>query len=308
MQLRRPMQSYPELTIATTIHNNLERWMEMALSLEREVGLPCEIVVVDDGSATLAEIKVLKSPVRLLRNAVPKGFCGASNQALMEVKTPFALLLDADITFLPGDFHAVFESFKSLSRLAWCNFMQVSKDGQTCGSGEESQPPALIYAFGNFATERWWKLEQAITKPVLLNDRVHDMLIAHSSSTFVRMEAFRQINGFDLRYWQCQSDNDVCLRLKKAGWQVGLDQIYTVQHDGVGGKTGGTRRVYDLYRGRLLLYETHEPFSRVYLRILLSLRHLAETIVALFSQKKEDHLRPSFRFHLALSALRGYPR
>jgi GT2 family glycosyltransferase len=124
----------------------------------------------------------------------------------------------------------------------------------------------------------------------------------------VRMEAFREINGFDLRYWQCQSDNDVCLRLKKKGWLVGLDQIYTVQHDGVGGKTGGTRRVYDLYRGRLMLYETHVPLSRLYLRVLLSLRHLGETVVAWVRHNKEDHLRPSFRFHLAVSALRGYPR
>ena len=70
--------------------------------------------------------------------------------------------------------------------------------------------------------------------------------IAHSSSCFVRMEAFRQIDGFDPRFWQCESDNDVCLRLGRAGWQVGVDREYALRHDGIGGRTGGQSRVYDL--------------------------------------------------------------
>src|ERR1700722_18202433 len=110
----RIMSSYPDLTIATTIHNNLDRWMEMALSFERESGLPAEIVAVDDASSSPIVISGLQSPLRLLRNDIARGFGAASDQALREVKTPFAFLLDADITFLPGDFRAAFDSFKSL--------------------------------------------------------------------------------------------------------------------------------------------------------------------------------------------------
>jgi len=299
--------SLPDLSVATTIHNNVDRWMEMAFSLEKEACLPFEIIVVDDGSKVPADIKGLRSPVRVVRNEKPRGFCGASNQALNEVKTPFGLLLDADITFLPGDFLAVFESFKSLPKLAWCNFQQLNREGINSGSGEEDIPPASVYALGNPAIERWWRWRMATYKIEHLNPRVQTMVVAHSSSTLVRMAAFREINGFDLRYWQCQSDNDVCVRLIKAGWQVGLDQIYTVVHDGIGGKTGGKKRVYDLYRGRLLLYETHWPSSRFYLRFLLFFRHLAEAVVAVFDRNPEDHRQPSFRLHLALRALIGYP-
>lgn len=202
----------------------------------------------------------------------------------------------------------MFESFKSLPRMGWCNFRQENKEGVRGGSGEEVIPPPSVYALGNPAVEAWWRWRIKRYKVALVNPRVQSLLVAHSSSTLVRMEAFHAINGFDLRYWQCQSDNDLCLRMIKAGWQVGLDQAYTVQHDGIGGKTGGTRRVYDLYRGRQLFYETHWPQSRFYLRFLLFLRHLAETVVAFFAGKREDHLRPAFRFHLATSALRGYPR
>jgi GT2 family glycosyltransferase len=300
--------SFPELSVATTIHNNLDRWMEMALSLEKEACLPLEIIVVDDGSKIPAQITGLKSPVRIIRHETPHGFCGASDRALREVTSPYAFLLDADITFLPGDFAAAFESFKSLPRLAWCNFQQVDRDGTNSGSGEEAIPPPFIYALGNPAIGVWWKREMARYKIVHLNSRVQAMVVAHSSSTLVRMEAFHEINGFDLRYWQCQSDNDVCVRLGKAGWEVGLDQLYNVVHDGIGGKTGGKRRVYDLYRGRVILYETHWPWSRFYLRFVLFLRHLAEGVVAMFDGNPEENRRPSFRFYLALTSLIGYPR
>ena len=301
------MDSYPDLTLATTIHNNLERWMEMAVSFEREAGRPSGIVAVDDASATPAIITGLQTPVRLLRNERARGFGGASDQALRGVTTPYALLLDADITFLPGDFRAAFEAFKAQPRLAWSNFQQVSADGVKGGSTEEILPPAWVYGLGNQVTGRWLKRKEAAFHPEMLSDRQQAVPIAHSSSAFVRMEVFREIGGFDPRFWQCQSDNDVCLRLGRAGWKVGVDKIYTVRHDGVGGRTGGTARIYDLYRGKLLLYETHRPSSRLYLRPLLTLRHLAEAVVSgLRPGEKPEHLRPGFRLRLAASALQGY--
>jgi GT2 family glycosyltransferase len=282
--------------------------MEMAVSFEREVGLVSEIVVVDDASAVPVKIEGLRSPVRLLRNETARGFCGASDQSLREVRTPFALLVDADITFLPGDFSGAFNAFRSLPRLAWSNFQQVSVEGTRGGSSEEALPPAWIYGLGNQVTSRWWRWKYRSLHPVLLSDRQQRVPMAHSSSALVRMEAFREINGFDLRYWQCQSDNDLCLRLGKAGWLVAVDRIYSVQHDGAGGRTGGKSRVYDLYRGKLLLYETHRPLSRLYLRSMLFLRHLLEAVVAgVRGSGSDDHLSPAFRYHLAVSALKGYP-
>jgi GT2 family glycosyltransferase len=302
------MDSYPDLTLATTIHNNVERWLEMATSFERECGVAAEIVVVDDASHVPAAITGLTSPVRLLRNEKARGFGMASDQALKEVRTPFALLVDADITFLPGDFRAAFAAFQAQSKLAWSNFRQVSAQGEEGGSSEGVLVPPYIYAMGNQVTGRWLKGKESSLRPVLLGDRIEAVLIAHSSSALVRMEAFRQIGGFDPRFWQCQSDNDVCLRLGRAGWKVGRDPNYTLRHDGIGGKTGGTARVYDLYRGRLLLYETHRPGCGLYLRPLLAARHLAEAVVsALRGGNPPEHLKPGFRLKLARGALRGYP-
>lgn len=300
---------FPDLSLATTIHNNLDRWMEMALSFEQHVGTVAEICVVDDGSTVPAKIEGLRSPVRLMRNATPHGFCGASDEALQAVKTEFAFLLDADITFLPGDFKSAFAGFKGVKRLAWSNFQQIGISGEVGSPSEERLPPAWVYGLGNQVQWRWSKWKQKTSKGDWLSGRIKGVAIAHSSSTLVRMEAFREIGGFDRRFWQCESDNDLCLRLRQAHWKVGVDQLYTVRHDGIGGRTGGKKRIYDLYRSRLMIYEIHRPHSRAYLRKMLGMRHLMEgTVAKVIGRKRDDHLSPDFRFRLASAAFKGYPK
>ena len=306
---RMSQPDFPDLSLATTIHNNVERWMEMALSFEQHVGTVAEICVVDDGSTVPAQISGLRSPVRLMRHETPGGFCAASDEALNAVSTPFAFLLDADITFLPGDFRNAFAAFKSLPRLAWSNFQQIGASGTVGSPSEDRLPPAWVYGLGNQVQWRWSKWKAKTSKGEWLSGRIKGVAIAHSSSTLVRMQAFREMGGFDRRFWQCESDNDLCLRLRKAGWRIGVDQIYTLRHDGIGGRTGGKKRIYDLYRSRLMIYEIHRPASRSYLRKMLGLRHLAEGAAAkILGRKRTDHLSPDFRFHLANAAFKGYPK
>lgn len=298
--------SLSNLTLASTIHNNVTRWMEMAVSFEEHVGIPNEIVVVDDGSAEPVSITGLKSRIRLIRHPVALGFCAASTVALRAVTTPFGLLVDADITFLPGAFTAAFACFQQAARVAWCNFSQIDRVGSKGSSVDRVIPPAWCFGLGNQVTACWIKSKTGFAT-VCANDKIEHVAIAHSSSVFVRMSAYESVGGFDLRYWQCQADNDLCRRLYKRGWAVGIYSGYCVIHDGIGGKTGGVRRVYDLYRGQLMFYETHEPWSRFYLRPLLALRHLAEALCLWIRPRKGAHLRPAWRLVLAWQALRAYP-
>jgi GT2 family glycosyltransferase len=120
------------------------------------------------------------------------------------------------------------------------------------------------------------------------------------------MKAFQAIGGFDPWYWQCQSDVDLSLRLRRNGYGVGVDLGYEVKHDGAGGKSDDPARVLDLYRARLHLYEESYPLSRIYLRPLLFLRHLAEVVwfaIARFFGK-EDRL--TSRVQMLKRAFHGY--
>jgi N-acetylglucosaminyl-diphospho-decaprenol L-rhamnosyltransferase len=298
------MTSFEDLTLATTAHNNAQISAEMLRSFEANLGRVEEIVVVDDGSGESYSAPALSAPVRVIRNENALGFCKASDLALREVRTKYALLADADILFEPGDFAGGYSEFRR-GNWAWVNFRQISFQGVPQSAYEQPMMPPLVFAAGNQAFRFWEKFQSGPAEP-WAEHRIVEVEAAHSSCTLVNMEAFRAVGGFDPWYWQCQSDVDLSLRLRQNRHRVGIDFGYRVKHDGAGGKGGGPARVLDLYRSRIYLYEKFHPSSRFYLRPLLLVRHVFElgwfALVALF--KKEPRLQ--LRLEMLKGVLKGY--
>ncbi len=298
------MMSFDDLTIATTAHNNSAMSSAMLKSFSDNVGSVREIVLVDDASVPPTTVLSVASPIRIVRNEKALGFCKASDTALRGVATPYALLVDADVLFEPGDFVGGFDEFKK-GNWAWVNFRQVNFQGEPQSSYEDPLMTPWLFAVGNQIAD-WWERGSRSPRPTDDRHRIAPVEVAHSSATLVKMDAFRTIGGFDPWYWQCQSDVDISLRLRDAGYGVGVDLGYTVKHDGAGGKTGGSARVLDLYRSRVHLYEHAFPLSRFYLRPLLFLRHLAEVFwfAAIAPFKRDERL--ASRIVMLKGVLYGY--
>jgi N-acetylglucosaminyl-diphospho-decaprenol L-rhamnosyltransferase len=297
------MTHFSDLTLATTTHNNFQMLASMLGSFETNLGTVDKIVIVDDGSSRPCPLPPVSSGVRLIRNELPHGFCQASDMALRAVRTKYALLVDADVLFEPGDLAGGYVEFQK-GNWAWVNFRQTNFQGQPQSGYDRRLMPPWVFAAGNQALRLWEKFQPRTV--AASGQRIVEVEAVHSSCTLVNMEAFRAVDGFDRWYWQCQSDIDLSLRLRKAGRRVGVDLGYTVKHEGAGGKTGGISRVLDLYRSRLHLYENFYPASRYYLRPLLFVRHLFElgwfALVALF--KNEPRL--PMRIEMVKGVLKGY--
>ena len=297
------MSHFADLSLATTTHNNYQMLADMLRSFENNLGTVDKIVIVDDGSRRPCALPPVSSGVRLIRNEQPHGFCQASDMVLRAVRTKYALLVDADVLFEPGDFAGGFAAFQK-GNWAWVNFRQTNFRGAPQAGYEQPLMPPWIFAAGNQALKLWEKFQRP--PAAAPGERIVEVEAAHSSCTLVNMEAFRAVDGFDHWYWQCQSDIDLSLRLRKAGWRVGVDLGYGVKHEGAGGKSGGAPRVLDLYRSRVHLYEEFYPSSRLYLRPLLFVRHLFElawfAMVALF--KNEPRLQ--MRIEMVKGVLKGY--
>lgn len=273
------MRRWEKLSLATTVHNNAALSSRMLSSFEEQLGELFEVVIVDDASSRplMEDPPRLRSPVRILRNERAAGFCAASDQALSAVTTPYALLVDADVIFLPGDFAGGFEAFCRTPGLAWCTFRQLGSDGKVGDAHIAELPPPWIFGLGNQAGALWsrWRAKPVVPE---VEGRIAFVEIAYSSIAMVDREIYRKVGGFDRDYWQCETDPAFCLRLGRAGYKVGVDFGYTAIHEGVGSKTGADPRAFDLYRGRLMLYEQFFPSCRPYLRPLLWARHLAELL------------------------------
>ena len=294
---------FDDLTLATTVHDNVGMCVAMLRSFENNLGGVAGVIVVDDASEMPPQFPSFNSPVFTLRNETALGFCKAADRALREVTTPYALLVDADVLFEPGDFQGGYSEFKR-DKWAWINFRQTSFEGFPQDSYEHPLMPPWVFGAGNQVFAAWQKLQRA-PKP-RPGERIAKVDAAHSSCALVRMEAFRGVGGFDLAYAQCQSDVDLSLRLRERGHRVGVDLGYQIKHHGAGGKSGQFARVLDLYRARLRLYERAYPRSRSYLRPLLFTRHALELIwFALLAPFKKDP-RLHTRVELLKGVLKGY--
>ena len=297
------MMRLRDLTLATTAHNNAEMSADMLRSFEQHVGLADEIVVVDDASKHAFAPPDLQAPVRVIETDTPHGFCKASDLALQSVRTRYALLVDADVLFQPGDFAGGYAEFQN-GHWAWVNFRQVNFQGASQDAFEQPLMPPWVFAAGNQVLAWWEKFQH---RPVGLHgSRILEVQVAHSSCTLVEMEMFREVGGFDSWYWQCQSDTDLSLRFREKGFRVGVDTGYCVKHEGTGGKTGGASRVMDLYRSRVRLYEKFYPSSRFYLRPALFVRHLLELVWFGFRSLYSPDPRLRLRLAMVKGALHGY--
>jgi N-acetylglucosaminyl-diphospho-decaprenol L-rhamnosyltransferase len=297
---------FEDLTLATTVHNNAEMSAAMLRSFAANVGAVAELVIVDDASATPIRPPDLPNiPARVVRNESALGFCKASDLALREVHTRYAMLVDADVLFQPGDFRGGYDEFRA-GQWAWINFRQVSLGGVPQNSFEQPLMPPWIFAAGNQAFSIWEKCHKRSVEPAP-GKRIAEVQAAHSSCTLVDMEAFRAIGGFDPWYAQCQSDIEISLRFRERGYRVGVDLGYEVKHEGAGGKSGALARVLDLYRARVHLYEKAFPASRFYLRPLLFLRHAFELVwFAVTAPFTRNAARLQSRVQMLKGALNGY--
>lgn len=300
------MNRFEDLTLVTTVHNNADMSSAMLRSFVENVGAVAELVIVDDASAIRVEPPALPNlSVRVVRNETALGFCKASDLALREVRTRYAMLVDADVLFQPGDFAGGYDEFRA-GNWAWINFRQVSFAGVAQHSFEQPLMPPWIFAAGNQAFSIWEKFHKPAVEPAP-GKRIADVQAAHSSCTLVDMEAFRVIGGFDPWYAQCQSDIEISLRFRERGYRVGVDLGYEVKHEGAGGKSGTLARVLDLYRARVHLYEKAFPSSRFYLRPLLFFRHALELVwFAVTAPFTRNAPRLQSRVQMLKGALSGY--
>lgn len=103
--------------------------------------------------------------------------------------------------------------------------------GPICTSGD---PPGVWYAGGgiNFMTGTVWQ-----RKSRAASRRRRDVGFIPATALAFSPSAWREVGGFDPRFFLYNEDLDLCLRLRRAGWRLVFEPGMTVEHR-LGGTTG----------------------------------------------------------------------
>lgn len=173
-------------------------------------------MVIDNGSrdGTCEEIARHIPHARLIARQSNAGFGGANNEGFEQVGTRLALLINPDC-------HIDQNSVRSLlfCMSAHPNASMVAPQGwQNATTLQKSWRPA----FYDKQPRGAYRLPADVTHADWL----------HGSCLLVRANAFRSVKGFDEQFFLYYEDDDLCLRMRRAGFDCLLEPAASSLHHG----------------------------------------------------------------------------
>ena len=208
-----PIPGQVDLSVIIVNYNTIDLLQKCLTSIQSQVGTTHEIFVVDnastDGSAIL--VKKLFPTVILLENATNLGFAKANNLALRQAKGRFVYFLNPDTEVSPGCFAAMLTYMKQHPHIGLAGTRIIYPDGRPQSSVEYSYPGS------RYARRELQGLKGKIAWLL-------------GASLIARHEAIEGGNGFDEGYFLYGEDIDLCLVLRKKGWELGYIPEATIVH------------------------------------------------------------------------------
>jgi N-acetylglucosaminyl-diphospho-decaprenol L-rhamnosyltransferase len=197
------------------------------------------VIVVDNASTdeSLQSIRPLAStlPLELIENAHNPGFGRANNQAFAASDSPLFFLLNPDAELTEGALDRLIGTLRSRPRAAACGPRVVHADGSLQPTVWPNPLTPLHIVLSGLGL--WRLLPRPVRGRFLFGDhwtcdRVTDVPMVSGAAVLVKREALEQAGGFDERLTLYAEDNEWCLRVRRAGWQVVFDPGATVMHHG----------------------------------------------------------------------------
>lgn len=238
--LRNDISDMTDLAIVIVSANSAQ-WLERCLStvFDSAGDARLEVIVVDnastDGTRNLVEssfpqVRVISHPNR--------GFAYGNNRGLEQACARYVLMLNPDTEVIGGTFG---ELVKMLDAKPWVGVVgvrQIKPDGTLCRSIHRF--PTVTRTLGEaLFSERWpihpaWAGERELNPEAYAREGECDW--PTGAFMLIRREALLSAGLLDERFFLLLEEPDICLRIKRAGWQVAyLPRMTIVHHAGKGG-------------------------------------------------------------------------
>jgi GT2 family glycosyltransferase len=223
------------------VSTNEANWLEPCLStvLANAGDLRLDVIVVDnestDGTRELVETKF--PSVRLV-DSRNHGFSHANNRGAATCDARYVLFLNPDTEIVSGTFENLVKEMDERPDVGLIGVRQLTGDGTLWPTIRYF--PSISRAVGEaLASERWprrprWTGERELN--LELYESEHPCDWTSGSFMLARREALMSSGLLDERFFIYSEETDLCLRVKRAGWDIRhLPTMTIVHHAGKGG-------------------------------------------------------------------------
>jgi N-acetylglucosaminyl-diphospho-decaprenol L-rhamnosyltransferase len=265
-----------DLAVVIVTSPNQPDWLRPCLrTLFAHAGsLELDVVVADNGSEEARQLVEREFPQARVVSCENRGFAHANNRAIMTTDARYVLLLNPDTEVLEGTLAQLVTELDARPLCGAAGVKQVTPDGKLHPTVRRF--PNALRAWGEaLASERWPFGARFFGERELDLARYEQELACDwTSGSFLllRREALESAGFLDERFFFSSEETDLCLRVKRAGWEVRHLPSLTILHHA--GKAGVNPKL-----------EAQATFARLqYVRKNFSPAHRAAYVAALYAQ------------------------
>lgn len=232
-----------------------------------------DIWVADNASSdqSMEWLHVHYPLVKTLAISENKGYAGGYNEALLQIKSDYYILLNSDIEVTDGWIEPVISYMESDEKIAACQPKILAYDLRTHFEYAGAAGGYMDYLGYPFCRGRIFDTRE---EDLGQYDDEQDVFWATGACLFVKANAFHKANGFDQRFFAHMEEIDLCWRLLNMGYRITYSGKSTVYH--VGGGTlhkSNPRKTFLNYRNNLIMLFKNLPKGRrwktIFFRLVL---------------------------------------
>ena len=216
------MPATPALAVVVVCHDSAGEVGATLEALGPQLRPDDELVVVDNASrdATAAVVRAAAPQATVVESAENLGFAGGCHAGVRTSRAPLVLLLNPDAVPASGCLDALRAC--AAERPGWGAWQALV----TMAGGE------LVNTAGNVVHYFGFGWAGQLGRPVAdVEQGTHEVGFCSGAALVVRREAWDALGGFDERYFMYGEDLDLSLRLRLAGWGLGIVPAARVAHD-----------------------------------------------------------------------------
>lgn len=251
-----PVGTEPEVRVVVVTYDSGEVIGPFLDSLAKATCRPYEVVVVDNSkrldAATAAAAE--RPEARLLRTGRNLGYGGAANRGAAGAASPWLLICNADVSFVPGALDDLLDGAARWPRAGALGPAIINPGGVLYPSARAL--PSLGRGTGHALLGWCWP-----SNPWTASYR-NERGVPHEQTTgwlsgscqLVRRETFEALGGFDESYFMFMEDVDLDARISAAGWQVVYIPTAVIEHLGGHSTSRTSRRMVIAHHRSLYRY------------------------------------------------------
>ncbi len=250
----------PRVSAVIVSYNTCDALVACVSSLEREVTVPFEVIVVDNASAdqSAEAVELIHPLVRVVKNNENRGFAVGCNQGLRLSRAPYALLINSDAEVRAGAVEALVGILDAQPGIALVGPRTLHADGTVQLSFGPDLTPWNEWRQRRFV--RGIRRRDAATLRAAQRraSQEHEPDWLSGSCLLARRSALESVSLLDEQFFLYEEDVDLCLRLRKAGWRIVFTPRAEVVHRlGASMETAPSRARIEYHRSHLLFYRKH---------------------------------------------------